>query len=455
MQVDVPESPAIPKIKFYNMDLDVMHNNLYQDQYLCLEEFMADIVKIAHNAEVAHRLMRTEPDRLHKAQALVTAAQVHYHDFDPNFRAECAKMAERMKKRREEERKKEEERLAEEKRKEGEYAPGTRRSNRANGLAPELGITDIGKVERSLKRLRSSEPGSSKEDGGHDDDNRSNKRSRLSEDDTDQQGQGVNVDGGNNGMPVQEGDTPQPQVLAPATPSPPLEYGQPSLMNNVHPPASTDALPVLPDTAPLQSSMSLSSLLNAEVPFAQVQTNNQNYPMMNGGFSFQQSASGQVPLFPPTLPLGTPQIPSGQQFLNPSELSPILVPPIMPIPTFPTTNQAEMVTPTSALPIVESQPLAVNPPSPERTPTPPPDFIVDESLMDKLRTALVHDTSMLEVEQLEQLRASALDTIWRARSTWNRTALMNDLLALVYEFVQDVQLSFAEFDREEQVLMQM
>lgn len=121
VQLEQPAAAPLPKIQFHNMDLEVMHSFLYRDQYLCLEDFMADIQKIVYNADNAEILGIADQERGFKAKALWTAAQVHYHDFDPVFRAECARVASREKQRRKEDRKEKEKHEEEERQKEGEY----------------------------------------------------------------------------------------------------------------------------------------------------------------------------------------------------------------------------------------------------------------------------------------------------------------------------------------------
>jgi len=84
---------------------------------------------------------------------------------------------------------------------------------------------------------------------------------------------------------------------------------------------------------------------------------------------------------------------------------------------------------------------------PQRTPSPPlPDFHVDENLLSQLRGSLVQNTSALNVEQLEQLRATCLGTMWRHRSEWVRDSLIRELQDLVNDFVQEVRETMAEED---------
>jgi len=75
----------------------------------------------------------------------------------------------------------------------------------------------------------------------------------------------------------------------------------------------------------------------------------------------------------------------------------------------------------------------------ERTPTPPlPDFHVSPELVSSLRQLLTSDTTGLTIEQLEQLRATCLGTVWRHRKDWDRNELVTELLKEMKEFVEEV-----------------
>ena len=51
----------------------------------------------------------------------------------------------------------------------------------------------------------------------------------------------------------------------------------------------------------------------------------------------------------------------------------------------------------------------------------------------------MRDTATLNVEQLEQLRATALGAVWRHRTEWDRGALLREIDSLVDEFVEEVR----------------
>ncbi len=113
------------------------------------------------NAEVRRY---EDSDRLFKAQAMYTAAQVSIQEFDPQLRLECERMASRERKRREQRREargKAKAAAAEASRADAngfgdgsgqEGAPGPRRSARNNGQQLEISISDPVRLERQLKR---------------------------------------------------------------------------------------------------------------------------------------------------------------------------------------------------------------------------------------------------------------------------------------------------------------
>jgi hypothetical protein len=74
----------------------------------------------------------------------------------------------------------------------------------------------------------------------------------------------------------------------------------------------------------------------------------------------------------------------------------------------------------------------------ERSPTPLPDFHVSSTLVDELRFVLKEQTAELTVEQLEQLRATSLGTVWQFRKEWDRDELVRKLLNDSKDFIHDI-----------------
>lgn len=74
-------------------------------------------------------------------------------------------------------------------------------------------------------------------------------------------------------------------------------------------------------------------------------------------------------------------------------------------------------------------PAASRLPSPSPSPEPPlPDFIIPPSALSSFSKRLVSETEGLSIEQLEQLSSSLTDTVWHARLEWDKTELLESLL---------------------------
>ena len=401
-QVLVREPPVL-----FDMDLERMHVDLYKGKYLTPQDFLDDVGKIVHNTDI---MASEDQDRLFKAQAMFTATQVSIQEFDPGFRLECERMAPRERQRREAHKKSKDKAKG----KTGDSAPpvGTRRSARHNGQAPELSITDPLKLERKLKRQRSNEGtgdshGSSEENG----DDRGGKRSKMlvSDDDDrdpldlvgpDSQSRPSTVRFATDieNMQAHDNDaTPMTgqeefELQPPPTPTPHRRMGfDPFLLN----PVSSDQL-IVPPGPPLPSlidTINHTTLLHDTTP-----------P------EFQQHMSTQL-MEQPIAQIPTPDIAG----------------PSTPTATNPLTDHQNVN------PQPEPQPMII-----ERTPTPLPDFHVDESLLHSLQADLRDTTGSLNVEQLEQLRATCLGSVWRHRAKWDRDALVGELQSLVKEFVGEI-----------------
>ena len=396
MMVD-PQQPTL-----FDMDLERMHIDLYKGKYLTPQDFLDDVGKIVHNAGVR---MDEDPDRLYKAQAMLTAAQVSMHEFDPGLRMECDRMAPRERQRREEHKKNKEKGKG--RPDDMAHAVGTRRSARHNGQQPELSITDPLKLERKLKRQRSNEDaadsrGSSEENG----DSRDTKRSKLSVTSDDDDRDPLDIVG------------PTSSQLRPTTVrfandvQPMQTLGEEAIPMN----GFEDILELPPSPSPRKAAGFDPFLLNPSSPTEPTFLNAPPLPSLTNGMIFPASSSAPAPFYP------FPQ-PDNQVFVH----APMAVSaPHSPIPV-------EAASPSVAPVTEESQPMVI-----ERTPTPLPEFHIDSSLIDKLKSDLRDTTGSLTVEQLEQLRATSLGCVWRHRTEWDRDALVRELREIVMEFVEEV-----------------
>ncbi|KZT35228.1 AAA-domain-containing protein [Sistotremastrum suecicum HHB10207 ss-3] len=412
-----PADPSRPRVKFFNMDLEKIHSELYKDRYLTPDDFLEDIQKIVKNARLAEVVFEPfDPDRKYRAEALLTAAQVHYHDFDPLFRAECERMAARERKRREDAQKALEKEQAKNQEKEDEnvYAPGTRRSARNNGQEPEVPITDVGRLERQLKRQRGSNENSEESHAEEDAEGRSQKRQKTADGDIDPNERDELDLVGLNSSPLQ-----------PVVP----------------------VLPVDLTNGPSSSQMmSVSSMLNNVTPLSPFASVPQPAPNLLPGLVPQAQ---NAPIFPvlPRSPFA-PAL-SGPAFT--SDPSQSLLNPFNNPPPEAVTSAPSVVPETP--PSIPSQTVPNSEPDVsmevERPPTPLPDFHVDESLLSNLEKTLVSKTKELNVEQLEQLRAACLESIWEHRSEWDRDGLIRQLTSFVGDFVADAVLDDDDSSPEE------
>ncbi|THH02226.1 hypothetical protein EW026_g610 [Hermanssonia centrifuga] len=405
-----------PQPQLFDMDLEHMHLDLYKTKYLTPDDFLDDIRKIVHNTYVR---ANEDPERLFRAQAMLTAAEVSIQDFDPHFRLECQRMAARESKRREAVRKSKEKDRAMDGDAQNGAPNAPRRSARNNGQPLEISITDPLKLERRLKRQRSTEATAEPEEAeGSGAPNA--KRSRVSSHELDGEG------------PLSEHmGTPQ-RLLAvrfvdnidekddPPSPTPHSNDPAP-MLSMQEPPRRSGFDPAL-----------LNPLLSPEQPFA-------------GPSALSQlSEAASIP------PVAEATI------ISPLAPSDVIMQSSIPSPVHDNAASQAMVidtehAATEGQPPVEQLTLEEpsQPPEPieiERTPTPLPDFHVDLERVEDLKTDLRDRTQSLNVEQLEQLRAMCLACVWRHRSDWDRSDLVGELKETVREFVDEV--SFDDTDRD-------
>ncbi|KAI0640579.1 AAA-domain-containing protein [Trametes meyenii] len=403
-QLAIPPEPVL-----FDMDLERMNLELYKSRYLTPDDFLDDIRKIVYNANVR---INEDPERLFRAQAMLTAAEVSIQDFDPQFRMECQRMAIRERQRRDEHRRnKEKEKAAENAATNGQvYAPGTRRSTRHNGQGLDIQITDIGQLERRLKRQRSNEAGATP--SGDENDERAAKKSRT--------------DGEEGDQPLNPVDGPQSPTSGGRSMSVRFadEVQQPS--TSLPQPDGMVTIPEGPAEPPRRSGFD-PALLNPLPSPVNTRTDG------------------------PTDPPDNPFTPS-KTTPDPPTLSVDPLPPVEGLPSHASivldgeqpmeTSHSEEFAAPIALDEAPVQPQSDQPMEVvvERSPTPLPEFELDESLFSELKAYLRDATGSLNVEQLEQLRATSLGLVWKHRSEWNRTALLHELMETAREFVEEVSL---------------
>jgi len=473
----------------YDMDLERMQNDLFKGRYLTPQDFLDDVEKILHNADVR---AYEDPERLHKAQAMFTAAQVSIQEFDPQLKVECERMAGRERQRREERRKEKGKDKAKDKEVNGVTAPaGARRSARANGLEPEHAITDPVKLERRLKRQRGEESsgvdshGSENEvNGAFDIDGRDSKRTRIIEERDDDRDP---LDTLGSSRPGTEGRShvvrfatsipvepmaplmeipgpshvsqlPQGQFNSSHPPMMPEYHNHDSsnmghlagVQNSFYPSSQSSLIPnphnhMVVDESPRPMGGFDPSLLNP-APMGQSPFHASPFvPRVNGTpYNFPVASIDPTDPFyiPGSAPPHSSQIPYAQQVTKTP------TPPLShtPVPQPHLAPEIERVMTSTPIPVTstsvarEITPMVVErEPTPAPTPPPLPDFHVSPNLLSELRYLLKSKTNTLIIEQLEQLRAACLGTVWRYRRDWDRDVLVKVLLQEVKDFIQEVQ----------------
>ncbi|TRM68712.1 hypothetical protein BD626DRAFT_394810 [Schizophyllum amplum] len=554
-----PAPPPLPKL--YDIDLERMHTELYRGRYLTPQDFLDDVGRIVRNA---NSRQHEDLERLHKAQAMFTAAEVSCQEFEPSFRMECERMAARERQRRKEERRASKEREEREK----PATPPRRTSARTNGLQPEVEITDPVQLERRLKRARNSaEIGAEEDDaeGEH-----GGKRARTGEESPDelnmlpaatsrpgvrfagegpmapvpfhiqqseqsyQQPQGYPLQSqpyeqpgfGQSSFPPQDqsydqfGQQPYPQQnVYPQNAQYPDHHGgypqQPHVQINSATPNGFVAEPVpqrssqgfdpallnpMPNYRP-HPSLQPTSVLDPQLYQQPMYPQENQYGRMSAsnfdqapyppqqGFRHPHDAYMHPSAHPSlsTTPVGVMNVdpadpfqsqpmpamhsrhasaaPSPMAHAGPSmsRVSPMLhVPSPMhsggPSPRPPVSERTPSIpreAPTTVASLVNgptSRPGSVQNPEPreaskqpspeamvvERTPTPLPDFVIDEERVERLKDELRDRTDRLNVEQLDHLRAACLRVVWQHRTEWNRGALLDELDELLRSYLQDV-----------------
>ncbi|KAG8900837.1 hypothetical protein FRB99_005742 [Tulasnella sp. 403] len=406
--IPVPVEESSPRVArhlhFFDMDLEKMHAKLYYGGYLTPKEFLEDILKIVANAEVEP----IDNERLFKAQAMYHSTNATLLSWEPQFAIECERMAGREMERRRQQRKQDKSKTKALEPPQP-YAPGTRRSARANGQDPELPFTPD--PERKLKRPRShlgigTPSASDQESMGR----RTPKRARTASEE-----RSDFLQGATNALLANPGD-----------------------VGNQHQPQQARAVRFASEPGLAQSDIS------------------------SNPANIHDNLEG--PGTPTPLRVGLPLITAAQLaalpspgLLNqpPAQPEQLTVVEAVTIDGDHRPQEPAQASETFQAPVPE---IVVDQPSddvvmqeahtPSRTPTPPPpmpDFHIDEDLVAQLRTKLVVLTGGCTVEQLEQLRAACLSCLWKSRSSWNRDDVLREMMAVVDEFVKEVSADDPEF----------
>lgn len=354
------ESAGLPIIGFggdnpyQNVDLDTMHLDLYKGFYHSPDSFLEEITWIEQNAEV-------EGDK----ESIVKAGQMTNHarimldsTFEPQFKTDCAKMAERMVER---------EAVLSARAGKAAAVPA------ATSATVPVALVEPNGVDGTHKRDRA--------EAGDEVDGEAGPSKRLRglvEGEEYAAVDGAIVDDSENTQPAEEQYHSAVHQLSYAALGP-----------------TSSAVDFLAASS-LAASSSLARILDGSPAV-----------VANGHFSGSTVASTSA------APVPTPLTAS----------------------TFAEQDRLRTPEPSTSVQPAAASPIAVDPSTPE----PLPDFVLEPSTLAALKTLLVDETQALNVDQLEQLRASCYDGIWRSRKEWDRTQLVADLTALANEFIDEVQ----------------
>lgn len=446
----MPQTAEQPKI--HNIDLERIQSHLYRGKYLTPQDFLDDLQKIVHNARAWGGGER-DNERFAKAQMMYTAAQVHTNELDAFFRAECDRMAVRERKRREE--------WAAANPKPDKNGPnaseplgingdtnGTssmvngqivRRSARHNGEQSDIVVIDPVKLERRLKRCRSSEASGSQDEkhqlnnGGLDamdvdTDGRAAKKPRTESEDSSR------VDGITT-IPLAADDDDPLDLVGPTSSqhgsggrSTAVRFSEEKMETHIityeaqsYPRAHVSE----ETTSAAGTTITMSNSRDDACVFVQAHTSvngepSDDVPQVSHHPQSSLSASAAASTSVPSVP---------DEILDSSQEGPEL-------------SQAPPSEPSTMEGVIEAQQdsqqqqqQGTAPRTRSPSPEPPPPFHVSEDYLEQLSSILKSSTEGLSIEQLEQLRATCLNCVYKRRSDWNRDELVGELLDIVRTFV--------------------
>ncbi|BGP21552.1 AAA family ATPase [Rhodotorula toruloides] len=463
------EVTGLGKQPYHNVDLDTMASDLYKGFYYTPDDFLDDILRIQHNAEV-NKIMENDAEAPVRAGQMVNHVKVMLDQtFDSSFRAECGKMAERMR-----EKEKDAPRKGRRRGRGGSLPPEDGavaaaetaaaaggafkeryNARTANGAEDSANATDTqemgeeGDAERQLKRARAAS-GEHVLEAEQPDEHGPAKRQRTEvEGDQDEQMRAIQqhqaavdmVDGqaaastssAPNGFPAGF-VAAQPQagpagslhdLLNPTTSSslaafadPIVAFSEPQ-QNPFAPTDATVAPPMAVGAAPSEATAA------AGLPAPEAAAASSSF--LSGTFPATAASAnlfGVLAVVQDALSVnGNSALPSRDGTPTPIGMNGAPV----------SRSEAGSARQASAEPEKERTP------TPEPTPPPPPPFVVPAHTVDSLYSFLIEKTDALNIDQLEQLRAACYDAVWRGRTQWDRTTVVQELDDLAKEFVEEVE----------------
>lgn len=417
---------------------------------------MDDLQKIVHNARAWGGGER-DNERFAKAQMMYTTAQVHTNELDAFFRAECERMAVRERKRREEWA------AANPKpNKNGPIAavataattttttdlpssvvvgdpngdsslangPVIRRSARHSGEQADIVVIDPVKLERSLKRQRSTEASGSPDErpnsGGLDtmdvdSDDRAAKKLRTGDVTT-----SVN----------DRDDEADPLDLVGPTSSQPGSGERHTVVRFFEEDMETH-VQIQANARVSEVTMSVADVTMAS-PASRFKENDHiighMHATVNGEPSKDVPQSSHHSRLPSSAPVAehtpAPDVPDGPPDSLVEE---------GPAPELSLASPQEPSRMEGVVDAQQQQQQQTIPGTRSPSPEPPPPFHVSEEDLKQLSDTLTSSTEGLNIEQLEQLRATCLNCVFKRRSDWNRDEMIKELVEIVRTFVNEAK----------------
>ncbi|PVH93121.1 AAA-domain-containing protein [Periconia macrospinosa] len=89
------------------------------------------------------------------------------------------------------------------------------------------------------------------------------------------------------------------------------------------------------------------------------------------------------------------------------------------------------------------------------TDMPPPQLVLDEKQLSEFHTMIVRKSSGCSLEQLEQVNATLMDTVWKHRAEWNRNVVLHNAIDAFNTIIVDIEemqkiLKFSQEDDDDE-----
>lgn len=418
--------------KFYNTDLDVVNDRLWNGYYLTPDQFVYDIQCIVHDSKTW-----PDRDRANRAEEMLVNVQTYVSEvFDETLILECQRMAEReferqkvLQAEKEAKRKKRAER-AEEK---------ARLAAAAAAAAPE-------QVEQGTPTKMVEEPADVQmmEVNGDGD------SGTLTNGDMEHQIIPESSPFGSQSIPPQPHALPEPRSVSPTKTQPYEPVPAQPYFNTPY----YKSLPVQPTPSLAYVPAPISQLGQYPQPphYPQqfpgpYQPNQGMYPQAayaETPFTHQFHALNNMSNYSSTpqqiAPPNPPHHPT-VQFFPPQPGQAAGQPAYGPRPSI-----TSHIPPPPVTPQRNPSPIRNLPPRPSVTPHPP--LKTDPARVERLLNELTRLTEGFTLEQLEQVYAACMDVIWRQRHEWDRTMAISEAEKCILRVLDEIRVMKKERERD-------